>query len=125
MAIDYQSDCIVCDAEYREMEKFCNLVSDLARYSEDYYDEGTAFYSGDVLIDTDRWVHEECEDEKAEAILAFYEVTAEELSAWIEKNAEVHHWISVTTWPRNCIGSDLDDWIRDYESDEKADSDEE
>lgn len=123
MAIDYKSDTIVCDAEYQTMAKFCGLVADLARYSEEYYDEETGFYSDGVWIDTDRWVHEECEDDKANAILAFYEVSEEELDDWIDKNAEVHHWIVNTTWPRNCVGSDLDDWIKNY--DPKAQEEEE
>ena len=91
------------------------VIADINRYAEEYIDDGTAFYMDDVLIDTDAWVHEESEDQKQAAILAYHEITQEELDAWTEKHKEVAHWVGVVGQYGDCDDPDLKSFIYNYD----------
>ena len=109
--------CIKSSPEYNQMEFFCNVLAEVVRYQEGPYDDGgfdTSFMCDDVLIDTDRWVHEDSEESTKKAILSFYETTEDALDAWIEDHVEVAHWIVNTTQYKNCEFPELDRYILDY-----------
>ncbi len=107
-------DTLTIGPEYQEMEKFCMVIADINRYAEEYFDEGTAFYMDDILIDTDGWVHEESEAEKHAAILAYHEVTQEELDAWTEKHEEVAYWVAFVGQFGDCKNDELEEFIDNY-----------
>ena len=108
-------DFITHTSKYMEMEKFVTVTAELACRLITYEYEGCGYYDGEGdWIDPDAFIHEAVESDKYQAILAFFEVTEEELEAWKEENVEVAHWVAQSAGTGGCEFPELDEFILNY-----------